>query len=157
MPRWCAMMEHFRRSDALDSNEGMSKSDGSGWKSPGHGVLVGSGCSPRVGGGGLRPSSSGSIGGCWRGSGAYERVVRVPERRSGAPELGGQGLLRAGLRAGSGAGHRVGLGYVEKGFSSRAYRGVPSSKIKGARNLTDGLTLDLTTRLTGYLTVGLTE
>lgn len=75
----------------------------------------------------------------------------------GRGKWGAGGCLRVGFREGSGAGRRTDLGYVEKGVPSRSYRGMPSSKIKGARNLTDGLTLDLTTRLTGYLTVGLTE
>ncbi len=42
-------------------------------------------------------------------------------------------------------------------FSSWAYREVLSSEIKGARNLTGGLTEPLTSCLTGCLTVGLTE
>lgn len=96
-------------------------------------------------------------GGCWGGSGSYERVVRVSETRYGAPGFGRGGLLRTGFQEGSGAGHRVGLGYVEKGFSSRAYRGVPERSEEGLGNLTGGLTAGLTTRLTRYLTTGLTE
>lgn len=52
---------------------------------------------------------------------------------------------------------RVGLGYVQKGFSSRLYGRVPSSKIKGRGNLTGRLTPCLTARLTGYLPRDLTN
>lgn len=112
---------------------------------------------PRVGGGGRSLSSSGRLGGDWRWSAAYGTGMRAAESRYGASGLGGQGCLRAGFQEGSGARVRVALGYVEKGFSSRANGRVPSSKIKGAANLTDGLTAGLTGRLTEVLTVGLTE
>ncbi|SIF22439.1 Uncharacterised protein [Mycobacteroides abscessus subsp. abscessus] len=93
----------------------------------------------------------------WGGSGSYERVVWVPESRSGTGEMGRGGLLRTGFRAGSGRGVRAVLGYMEKGVPSRLYRRVPSPKIKGVGNLTGGLTEPLTSCLTGVLTAGLTE
>lgn len=114
------------------------------------------GCSPRVGGGGLRPSSSGRFGGCWEVSRPYERGEVSGERASGTPGFGRGAVLRGVFRGRLGAGVRVGLEYPWKGFSSWPYRAVPSSKIKGPRNLTRHLTEPLTSGLTAHLTVGLT-
>lgn len=131
-----------------------SKSDGKAQ------VSVGSrapGGSPRVIAPWLRHGAVGRLGGCWGGSGAYGLGVRVPESRYGAPGLWRGACLRAGLRGRSGAGRRVGLGYVEKGFPSRLYGSVPVPKIKRAGNLTERLTPHLPDRLTRYLTVELTK
>lgn len=81
----------------------------------------------------------------------------MDERAYGTAGLGGQGLLRGAFRGHSGAGRRVGLGYVQKGFSSRLYGRVPEGSKEGAANLTEPLTACLTTRLTHHLTTGLTE
>lgn len=81
----------------------------------------------------------------------------MDERAYGTAGLGGQGLLRGAFRGRLEAGRRVGLGNVEKGVPSRAYRGVPEESEEGVGNLTNGLTLDLTSRLTDHLTHGLTK
>lgn len=120
-------------------------------------LLVGSEGSPRVGVPSRRLGASGRFGGDWESSWSYVWGDGVSERAYRAPGLGVQGGLRGAFRDDLGARVRVALGYVEKGFSSRANGRVPSSKIKGAANLTDGLTAGLTGRLTEVLTVGLTE
>lgn len=120
------------------------------------GVLVGSGCSPRAP---CRVSDSvrwEHRGGCWELSGAYATGVRVVECRYGAPGFGVWTVLRTGFRERSGAGVRVALGYVQKGFPSRANRGVPEDSGKSLRNLTERLTGVLTTCLTTHLTARLT-
>lgn len=81
----------------------------------------------------------------------------MPESRYGAPELGVGAVLRGAFREGSGAGRRVGLGCVQKGVPSRLYGRVPDGSNEGLRNLTDGLTEPLTSRLTSCLPRGLTE
>ncbi len=93
----------------------------------------------------------------WGGSGSYERVVWVPESRSGTGEMGRGGLLRTGFRAGSGRGVRAVLGYMEKGVPSRLYRRVPEGLGRGLGNLTERLTESLTPDLTDHLTAGLTK
>lgn len=75
----------------------------------------------------------------WGGSaGAGEGVGltprwREPPRAVLGLQLWGLEPSYAGLREGSGAGRRAALGYVEKGFSSSLYRGVPegSAKVSG--------------------------
>lgn len=113
--------------------------------------------SPRVGVPWRSHGASGRFGRCWGVSAAYEMVVRVAECRYGTGEMVVRGALRTGFRGGSGVGEREALGWPWKRFSSWAYREVLSSEIKGARNLTGGLTEPLTSCLTGCLTVGLTE
>lgn len=84
-------------------------------------------------------------------------VVREDECRYGASGLSGQGLLRTGLRDLLGAGHRVALGYVEKGFPNRAYGSALGGSGKARRNLTGDITAGLTPDLTERLPRGLTE
>lgn len=67
------------------------------------------------------------------------------------------GRLTAGVTRGLGSGCASGARIRGKGFASRAYRGVLSSEIKGARNLTGRLTACLTTSLTAHLTRSLTK
>lgn len=112
---------------------------------------------PRVGVPWRSHGASGRLGGYWGLSGSYERVVRVDESRSGTGEMGVRAVLRTGFQERSGAGRRVGLEWRGKGFSSRAYRAVPSPEIKGHENLTGDLTAGLTSRLTAHLPRGLTE
>lgn len=101
----------------------------------------------------LEARCAASLGGRWR---AYGLVMWVDERRSGTPGLGLWGTLRRALRGGSGAGVRERLGWPQNGVPSRPYRGVLGDSKEGSRNLTGGLTPDLTASLTGYLTSGLT-
>lgn len=134
-----------------------SKSDGSEWESPGRRWSRGIRVLPRVGVPWLRHGASGSIGRTLgrefflRPSGADGREGLWDSR------IRAWRALTGGFRAGSGAGVRVGLGYVQKGVPSRLYGSACPTSIEGARNLTGDLTLDLTSRLTCYLTVGLTE
>lgn len=149
---WC-----FRRSDTLDATEGMSKFGGWSGGKPRSRRFSGTNVLPRVGVPWRSHGASGRLGGYWGLSGSYERVVRVDESRSGTGEMGVRAVLRTGLREGSGGDARVALGYVQKGFPSRPYRGVLGGVRKGLRNLTGDLTEPLTSCLTGYLPRGLTK
>lgn len=73
-----------------------------------------------------KPWAAASIeAGRWGGRVAYERVVRVPESRYGAPGFGRWGCLRAGFREGSGAGVRAALECVERGSLAGHIEGCP--------------------------------
>lgn len=152
------MTVHFRRSEGIDATEGESKSDGwSGGKPRSQVVSAIQKVRRESAAAGGACRRRGGSAGCWGLSWAYRRGVRVVERAYETGEMGVQGVLRGALRGCSGAGVRVDLGCVQKGFSSCLYASVPSPKIKGVGNLTDDLTAGLTSCLTGYLTAGLTE
>lgn len=80
----------------------------------------------------------------------------VAERAYGTGEMSREGVLREGVREGSGAGVRVRLEYVENVFPSWLYGSVLGGVSEDRGNLTARLTEPLTTSLTPRLPRGLT-
>lgn len=142
MTREVATTVHFRRSEAIDATEGISKSDGKVQVSGGsHGA--------REFAASRRAEPQARCVGEARRVLGRERCLRVGGAGVREPlwrsRIGRSEVLTGGLPGRSGARARVALGYVKKGSG------------KGQRNLTERLTACLTTRLTGHLTHGLTE